>query len=104
MRLSMEDHKLNEMEVILDAYGKVASKRFIDEIPMIAKNMFKAFFRNCRESITTTDSELEFFMHEGNDIALKRKQLKTKVEALQIAERAVRNLNMGVPAIKKGKA
>ena len=103
-RLSMEDHKLNEMEVILDAYGKVASKRIIDEIPMIAKNMFKAFFQECRPSMTATDSELEILMHEGNDIALRRKQLKTKVEALQIAERAVRDLNMGIPAIKKGKA
>ena len=92
--VSMEDHKLCEMEVILDAYGKVATKRIYDDVPMIAKHMFAAFFERCRPSMKALDSELDNKMVESSQVAVKRKQLKTKLQTLQVAERAVRDLNM----------
>ena len=94
--VSMEDHKLHDMEVILDAYGKVATKRIYDDIPMIAKHMFAAFFDRCRETMRALDSELDNKMIESSQVALKRKQLKAKVQTLQCAERAVRDLNMSM--------
>jgi hypothetical protein len=36
---SMERHMANELELALDAYGKVAAKRIIDEVPMLIRHM-----------------------------------------------------------------
>jgi hypothetical protein len=94
--MSMEDHKLYDMEVILDAYGKVATKRIYDDVPMIAKHMFEAFFDRCRPTMRALDSELDSKMIESSQVAVKRKQLKAKVQTLKFAERAVRDLNMSM--------
>ena len=39
-KLSMEEHVAIEMQIIVEAYCKVAAKRFIDSIPMIVQKMF----------------------------------------------------------------
>lgn len=94
-RMSMDEHKLHEMEVILDAYGKVASKRIIDEVPMIAKALFQEFIRGCRKEISATDAQLAQVMSESSDVMAKRADYKSKLEAIHNAENAVREFNLG---------
>lgn len=95
-RLSMQEHQLNEMEVILNAYGKVASKRIIDDVPMIAIAMFKGFLLKSRKEIKALDSELSSLMSESADVVATRRFLKKKVESLETGERAVRDFNLGI--------
>jgi len=67
---------------------------------MIAKDMYITFFDKCRESMSVADGKLEDLMLEGVDVVARRRLLGTKVKALQVAERTVRDLNLGVVQAK----
>jgi hypothetical protein len=95
-RLSMQERQLNELAVILDAYGKVAGKRIIDDVPMIARAMFEGFLKKFRQEMKALDSELSSLMSESADVVANRRFLKKKVEALSLAEKAVRDFNLGI--------
>jgi len=51
------------MEIILSAYGKVASKRIIDNIPMMIEMfMFEPLVEQLKKKIKVTDVELQNMM------------------------------------------
>lgn len=94
-KMSIDDHNALEMEIILAAYGKVASKRLIDDIPMISAAFFDHFFKTVRSALQVSDKDLETFMKEPTHIANKRATLKKKIQDLIVAERAIDEFKMG---------
>ena len=94
-KMSVDDHNAFEMEIILTAYGKVASKRLIDDIPMISAAFFDGFFKTIRSALHVSDKDLEAIMKEPPNIANKRAILKKKIHDLSIAERAIDDFRMG---------
>ena len=57
---SMDDHMAEEMQNALNAYGKVALKRFIDNIPMICIEVMQQFSRNINNVLSNVlDEEID---------------------------------------------
>lgn len=51
---------------MLDSYGKVASKRIIDNVPMIVENsIMNQLINKLREKIKFSDNELTYLMAEN---------------------------------------
>jgi hypothetical protein len=94
-KMSIDDHNALEMEIILAAYGKVASKRLIDDIPMISAAFFDHFFKTVRTALQDADKDLETIMKEPTHIANKRATLKKKIQDLTVAERAIDEFLLG---------
>lgn len=61
---SIQNHIAEEMELILESYGKVSTKRMIDYVPMTIEIMFSKLVNELRDSIKFTDSELASLMTE----------------------------------------
>ena len=81
------------MEIILSAYGKVASKRIIDNIPMMIEMfMFEPLITKLKKKIKVTDVELENMMQEDPTIVNQRKLALTQLKSMEDAEIAFRNL------------
>lgn len=83
--MSIDDHNATEMEIILSAYGKVAAKRLIDDVPMISTAFFDNFFKTVRQAVQISDKDLETIMKEPSTIANKRTVLNKKIRDLSIA-------------------
>lgn len=92
---SMSTHKVEELEIVLDSYGKVASKRIIDEIAKLALSMCEKLLEDSIQTMRITETELSCVMSEGLDVAEKRMALKAKVAAMKTAREAVDRFNIG---------
>lgn len=93
--LSMEEHAAEEMTIALDAYGKVACKRIIDNVPMIAQDMFKKLVPALQTALFFTDVELKKLMTENSEVRATRKRAKDTVKAMEKAERMFYDLKSG---------
>ncbi|KAL7552275.1 hypothetical protein ACHAWF_015507 [Thalassiosira exigua] len=80
---SVDDHMAEEMMHAIDGYGKVALKRFIDDVPMICIEIMQMFADKLDEILSkTTDDELEHIIKASFNTVAKLNQLKQKAERL----------------------
>lgn len=89
---SMDEHMAEEMQHALNAYGKVALKRFIDEIPMICIGVMQEFSKRVNEVLSgVMDDEIDQLVVAPPAKMRLMKDLERKIDAL----------NNGIAAIKK---
>ena len=83
---SMDDHLAEEMELILRAYGSVATKRVLDRMPMISWEIFRSLSKSIRDTLTETrDEALDDCMQEVAEFTIKYKQASEELAALNTA-------------------
>ena len=93
LTLSCKDHIADEMENALTAYGKVAFKRVMDNVPMACESVLKSILPKVQNKFKTfTDRELASLLAESQVIVLKRKNLKEKIQGLEEAEQAIEKI------------
>eukprot|EP00984_Skeletonema_dohrnii_P035509 scaffold35367_cov233-Skeletonema_dohrnii-CCMP3373.AAC.1 len=81
---SVDEHMAEEMQHALNAYGKVALKRFIDTIPMICVEVMQKFANNINHILSdTSDDEIERFVTAPSNTVAKMNKLKRKADTLE---------------------
>ena len=93
-KLSMEDHIAQEMQIVLSAYGKVAAKRVIDNVPMIIQKRTRALQSALDNALQVTDEELKSLIVEDERTVKKVKQDTAEKEKLDIAIKKLEKLHM----------
>jgi GTPase Era involved in 16S rRNA processing len=74
---SLDNHMADEMEAVLDSYGKVAMTRVIDVVPMCCLSMFRDTPDAIRvEFDTITDKELLGIMYDGHVFLQQRNKME----------------------------
>lgn len=92
-RMSCEDHVAYEMELALMAYGKVAGKRIIDQIPMIIEEEFlKAILKDLPACFKCTDAIIGQMLNEPKHIIAKKIKLREDIDRLTKAEENVKKI------------
>lgn len=85
-RKSVEEHMAEEMEIVLESYGKVATKRVIDRTPMICWEIFRSINNSVQESLwNITDKELEESLQDTVDFVEMHKVLSKELEEMNKA-------------------
>eukprot|EP01040_Poterioochromonas_malhamensis_P015369 gene15369-17195_t len=85
--LSCEDHIAREMELILCAYGKVAAKRVIDQIPMtIEREYLQSLLKEMDDNFKRTDDQLSILLRESSVLSANRKKLNDMIFIFTEAE------------------
>ena len=75
-----------EMEIVLESYGKVATKRVIDRTPMICWEIFRSINNSVQESLwNITDKELEESLQDTVDFVEMHKVLSKELEEMNKA-------------------
>lgn len=78
-----------EMQMALEAYGKLASKRIIDDVPMlITAAMITPLADGLRRSMCPTDAELRVQLEEVPEAAARRLRAAEQLRAMEAAEAA----------------
>ena len=78
-----------EMQVALEAYGRLASKRIIDDVPMlITAAMVAPLADGLRGAVCPTDAELRALLEEAPEAAGRRKRAAEQLRAMEAAEAA----------------
>ena len=79
---SIDEHVAEEMEAVLDAYGKVAMKRFIDLVPMSCRRIFRGSPDAIRQAFDGIgDNELQSVLRD--DRAFRQRHIEME---LQVSE------------------
>eukprot|EP00240_Pyramimonas_obovata_P003444 CAMPEP_0118928644 /NCGR_PEP_ID=MMETSP1169-20130426/5850_1 /TAXON_ID=36882 /ORGANISM="Pyramimonas obovata, Strain CCMP722" /LENGTH=812 /DNA_ID=CAMNT_0006870673 /DNA_START=258 /DNA_END=2696 /DNA_ORIENTATION=+ len=92
-RMSCEEHVAMEMQTILQAYGKVASKRAIDEVPMMVQNMRREVVASLQGRLQqTTDLQLREMMFDPSDFTARHARASKKLEDMEIVKAVFRDL------------
>jgi GTP-binding protein EngB required for normal cell division len=85
-RKSVEEHMAEDMEIVLESYGKVATKRVIDRTPMICWEIFRSLSNTIQESMwNITDKELEESLQDTSEFAKSHKDLSDELEEMNKA-------------------
>ncbi|EJK45352.1 hypothetical protein THAOC_36035, partial [Thalassiosira oceanica] len=80
---SVDDHMAEEMSHALNAYGKVALKRFIDNIPMICAEIMQKFANRFSDDLTkASDEDIDVLVSAPQSISSKKKLLRSKIDDL----------------------
>ena len=82
---SNEDHMAFDMQIMLDSYGKVASKRVIDEIPMLLQTASRQLVDRIKDSLTLPDSTIKAWLRESQEIEDSRKQIQDEISTMEAA-------------------
>ncbi len=78
-----------EMQVALEAYGKLASKRIIDDVPMlITAAMITPLADGLRGCMCPSDAELRVLLEEVPEAAGRRRRAAEQLQAMEAAEAA----------------
>ena len=81
---SVEDHMVEEMQNALNSYGKVALKRFIDNVPMLCIEIMQKFADEMNNVLSElTDEELNRIVVAPSGVVDRRNKLKRKSDALE---------------------
>jgi hypothetical protein len=81
---------------VLDAYGKVALKRFIDEVPMICGSVLHAYPGHMEESLfDVTADELKKLVSDSREFKSNCTNLKRKFDDLQEGLKILEDLTFG---------
>lgn len=82
-----------EMQHALNAYGKVAMTRFIDEVPMNCMKIIRKFPKRFSEALLDfQDSDVERLMRVSTTSMTKYKDLTKEVETLRTGLNLLRKL------------
>ena len=82
-----------EMQNALNSYGKVALKRFIDNVPMLCIEIMQNFADKMNDILSeVADEEIERIVVAPSNIATERNQLKRKADTLEKGIVALRDL------------
>ncbi|OWZ20668.1 GTP-binding protein [Phytophthora megakarya] len=84
--MSSEDRETLEMEIALRAYLKIASHRFIDEVPMKLNGLLlDSFLREMESELlrASTDEKVAELLQESNDKALRRQQFQDELKMFE---------------------
>ena len=119
-RLSIDSHCAQDMATCIEAYGKVACKRLIDNMPMMARQRFDRTvskllvngrhiycivfvnmtqYKSCMwqverlQSFHITSDLLSELMVESTDIKRKRQEAKVMLENMESSERVLHTLS-----------
>ncbi|CAB9528450.1 Interferon-induced GTP-binding protein [Seminavis robusta] len=85
-RKSVEDHMADEMEIVLEAYGCVATKRVVDRTPMICWQVFRSLSSSIQDSLwSVTDETLSECMRESPEFEKEYGQLNAELEEMNKA-------------------
>jgi GTPase SAR1 family protein len=80
---SVDQHIAEEMEIVLESYGKVATKRVVDRTPMICWEVFRSLVPAIQESLwSITDTELDQSMEDSDDFLQQHKTLTEELEEM----------------------
>lgn len=90
--ISNEDHMAFDMQIMLDSYGKVASKRVIDEIPMLLQSASRQLVECIKDSLTLPDSTIKAWLRESQEIEGRRKQIQDEISTMEAALKAFEDL------------
>ena len=83
---SVEDHMAEEMEIVLEAYGKVATKRVVDRTPMICWQVFRSLSSSIQDSLwSVTDEALAEYMQEASEFTRQYNELTQELEEMNLA-------------------
>jgi interferon-induced GTP-binding protein Mx1 len=93
-RMSMEDHISYEMQVTLDAYGKLAAKRVMDVIPMIILEKAKLIAGKLEQALQVTDARLRKLMVEDTRSLHSQKVAMAEKAKLDVAFKALQGLQV----------
>jgi hypothetical protein len=86
---SCEEHASAELHTILEAYGKVACKRIIDDIPMlITTTLVAPLALRLRSAAHPTDIDLQKILAETDEVAAARRRATDQLRAMETAEAA----------------
>jgi hypothetical protein len=90
---SVQDHMTEEMQNALNSYGKVALKRFIDDVPMHCIEIMRDFADEMNDVLSEiSDDEINEIVKAPPGIVQKRDKLKRKAEVLNKGILALDNL------------
>jgi gas vesicle protein len=90
---SMLQHVAEEMQMALDAYGKVAAKRIIDDVPMAAQRMTRTILMKIETRLMdVTDDTLKRIMRDQPKFEEEQRRAEEKVKKMDRAHKAVRKL------------
>ena len=91
---SIDDHMAEEMQNALDAYGKVAFKRFEDAVPMICDQIIKRFPKMINDILSDVlDNEIEQLVVAPPGAIANMNALKKEVETLDKGIDTVKGLS-----------
>jgi len=83
---SVEEHMAEDMEIVLESYGKVATKRVIDRTPMICWEVFRSVLPSIQETLwNITDKQLEETMQDSEEFAQRYKDVTVELEQMNKA-------------------
>ena len=90
---SVDDHMAEDMQNALNAYGKVALKRFIDDIPMLCNRVMQEFADKMNEALhDTSDEEIERIVVAPADIVAQKNKARKTADTLIKGIEALRYL------------
>jgi len=90
---SNDEHMAEEMQHALSGYGKVAFKRFIDNVPMMCIEIMQKFPDRMHDILSkTTDDEIDRIVVNPPNVISTRNTLKRKVDTLEKGIVALREL------------
>jgi hypothetical protein len=82
-----------EMQHALNGYGKVAFKRFIDNVPMMCIEIMQKFPTRMNDVLSkTTDDEIDRIVVNPPDVVSVREMLRRKCDTLEKGIIALREL------------
>ncbi|KAK3273023.1 hypothetical protein CYMTET_18715 [Cymbomonas tetramitiformis] len=91
--MSCEDYVAVEMEIILEAYGKVAAKRVIDQVPMILQRMTRSVESQLQRAFhQITDEQLSEMMYESSDFTTKHARMTAQLKDMDAVRAAFREM------------
>ena len=83
---SVEDHMAEDMELVLESYGKIATKRVIDQTPQICWGVFRSLGRAIQDTLwNMTDDQLQDAMQDNDDFVKQYKDLTEELEEMNKA-------------------
>ena len=88
----MHDYIVQEMEITLDAMGKVVSQRVIDEVPMLIRNMCDSILPAFQTAANPTDTQLEDLFAESSTLAKRRQAAQHEYDVMAKAMKGIDEL------------
>ena len=89
----VKDHMTEEMQNALNSYGKVALKRFIDNVPMLCIEIMQSFADKMNDVLSeVTDEEIDRIVSAPSGVVEQRNKLKRKIDVLEKGLFALREL------------
>ena len=83
---SVEQQMAEDMEIVLESYGRVATKRVIDRTPQICWEVFRSLTQSIQDTLwTTTDDKLQDAMTDAPEFTQRYKEATEELEEMNKA-------------------